>query len=438
MFEKEEERLQGVKKDFDDISIPENRLDQAIFTGIQKAHRQKKHSSFWIKTLIAAAAIVILFLGSIRVSDTFASYIVKIPGMESIVELIRDDKGLLAAVGNEYVQKINQSDEHEGMKIVLDSIIVDEEQMVMFYYFETNKKPSKPISSKSIHLEKENGEELNEISYSCCHEDAVVKKGRTKLVENTVDFANSISDEKLTLVMKLAGFSSEWRIPFSIDRSKISKKKTIQMQKTVTVEDQQIFIDHVTFSPTKVGINVKFPAQNSKEIFDIEDLRLVDEHGEEWSKIQNGLVARWGDNEKTYYLQSNYFEKPKKLYLVFNKIRALDRDEVNVVVDPAKETIIKAPKDGKLYKVKSGALYGNNLGFYLSEEIYYQMFENSYTDSAGKLHEISSYMWSGSTKSGTTIGFPYSINDSVSRKPITLKLTDYPAYIHGDVKIRIK
>ncbi|MBL5833277.1 DUF4179 domain-containing protein [Heyndrickxia sporothermodurans] len=73
MFEKEEKQLQSVKQEIDTATIPEEQLNQAIFTGIQKAKRRKKHYSLWKKTIILAASFIIIFLGSIRVSDTFAS-----------------------------------------------------------------------------------------------------------------------------------------------------------------------------------------------------------------------------------------------------------------------------------------------------------------------------------------------------------------------------
>ncbi|KYC95151.1 DUF4179 domain-containing protein [Heyndrickxia sporothermodurans] len=435
MFEKEEKQLQSVKQEIDTATIPEEQLNQAIFTGIQKAKRRKKHYSLWKKTIILAASFIIIFLGSIRVSDTFASYIKKIPGMEHIVELVQDNKGLLAAVDNEYFQKVNRSDEHHGFKVTLDSIITDEEQLVVFYSFKSSKKLPKQVWSKDVYIEKENGEKLKTGSSSCCGGDRR-NQYETSISDGTFEFAEPIPKGKLTLVMKFEKYNEEWRIPFSIDQNKIGKKKTIPMKKTVTVENQQILIDHITFSPTRVGINVKFPTQNSKEIFDIQDLRFVDENGEAWSKIQNGIVAHGGNDEKTYFLQSNYFEQPKKLFLVFNKIRALDKDELNVVIDPFKKKIIQAPKDGQLHKVEFGAFDDSTdlLMFYLNEKFNGQIFD-SYTDFTGKMHRLSTYIWEAD---GEKIGFPYKINNAISKKPITLKLIDYPAYINTDVKIQIK
>ena len=52
--------------------------------------------------------------------------------------------------------------------------------------------------------------------------------------------------------------------------------------------------------------------------------------------------------EETYFLQSNYFEEPKELYLRINKLQALDKDEATLVIDTEKGEILNGPKDGRL------------------------------------------------------------------------------------------
>ena len=74
---------------------------------------------------------------------------------------------------------------------------------------------------------------------------------------------------------------------------------------------------------------------NTKEIFGFEDLRLVDEKGETWTSINNGITSSGArdDDVNIYYLQSNYFEEPKELYLQFNKLMAMDKDEAFLLID---------------------------------------------------------------------------------------------------------
>lgn len=41
-------------------------------------------------------------------------------------------KGPMSAVENNFMQKVNVSDEQNGLKLTIDSVIVDETQMVEF------------------------------------------------------------------------------------------------------------------------------------------------------------------------------------------------------------------------------------------------------------------------------------------------------------------
>ncbi|MBM7693201.1 hypothetical protein JOC77_002641 [Peribacillus deserti] len=59
------------------------------------------------------------------------------------------------------------------------------------------------------------------------------------------------------------------------------------------------------------------------------------------------------DDEHRIYLQSNYFKKPKKLFLQFNKVRVLNKNGLNVVFDPKTGKLIKAPRDGIITGVET-------------------------------------------------------------------------------------
>ena len=128
------------------------------------------------------------------------------------------------------------------------------------------------------------------------------------------------------------------------------KKKCLQfvirVNETVSIEGQKITIKQIEISPIKVGVHVHVDPSNTKEIFGFEDLRLIDDKGEIWSSITNGLIAS-GTSEygKVYYLQSNYFEQPQGLTLTFNKLQAMDKNEAYVVIDTDKGIILEQPTD---------------------------------------------------------------------------------------------
>jgi hypothetical protein len=435
----EEDFLYGVNQRLHRTPVPHEQLDAAIMSGIQKANREKKTHVFWVKVMASAAVLLIFFLGLLRTSDTFADYVNSIPGMEKVVELVRNDKGLVSVIQNDYAQNINASDSHKGIKVTLDSIIIDQEQLVLFYSFQSDKKVSGELSVKNLLLERPNGQKVDLGIWMAGGENALLK-GKSPLFSNPLGLKAPIKDKKLTLVMTLAGpkslhlNKSVWRIPFSINQQKVGKKRTVALHKTVTVDQQKITVKSITTSPTQVEVTIAFPEENSKQIFDFEDLRLVDEHNQTWGRRKDGVISTGEDEEKTFYLQSNYFEKPKKLYLAFSRIRALDKNQLLVKVDPLHQKILKAPHDGQLSKVvlNPSDLPGNLQFDFKNQGWNHQLF-NQYTDGQGKVHDIQTFLYSDHF-----LAFPYSLKEPDAKEPITLKLMDYPSYISGNVKIRIK
>ena len=55
---------------------------------------------------------------------------------------------------------------------------------------------------------------------------------------------------------------------------------------------------------------------NSKKILSFEDIRIYDEHQEEWGKIRNGVVGfgNYEDEQFSIMLESNYFRIPEECY----------------------------------------------------------------------------------------------------------------------------
>jgi hypothetical protein len=99
-----------------------------------------------------------IFIGSLRVSETLASYVSTIPGRDKIVEIVRQDKGLVSIIENDYVQEVMNSDTHHGITIALHSFIADEEQLVLFYSVKTEEETYEDLQIEQIRLENDQGE----------------------------------------------------------------------------------------------------------------------------------------------------------------------------------------------------------------------------------------------------------------------------------------
>ena len=134
------------------------------------------------------------------------------------------------------------------------------------------------------------------------------------------------------------------------------------------------------------------------------------------------------------YLQSNYFKEPIELYLVLDRIQAVDKDERMVVVDVENEVILKQPKGKLLSEVKKE---GNYLVFKYHEEFPYFPFNQAY-DADGKELESGSMFSTGSEEEGNSEHGYQIENLSRQKSPVSLELGFFPEWIVGDETIRIK
>jgi len=444
MLNAEENKLTSAQAALENIDIPEIQLDRAISAGITKGKRKQKKNLLLMRTLASAAILIFAFTALLRTSETFASYVTSIPGMEKIVELVRFDKGLTAAIENDFAQKIGVSDEHDGLKITLDSAIVDEQMMVLFYKIDSSV-GHKEIAIDKIQLTDAKGKEL-ELSSSFYMGPIDLQKDGESVQEMTYYFYGKVAPENMKLSFQLAEGRTEtgelrdkladtWVLPFSIDKEAYKdKREIIEVNKTVSFEGQKVTVEKVSIYPTRIGVTVHFDEKNTKQIFEIEDLRIVDESGEEWATVANGISASHiSKDEREIYLQSNFFKNPKELYLRFSSIRALDKDQLTVVVDPDQLKIIERPSDGRLLRVERE---GEDLKFTYLGERGVTPFQNA-IDSEGKQIGSGQSMWTTDGVAEQQILLPY-FGEDAAPGLITLQITDYPTKVKGDANIKVK
>lgn len=431
MMQKEETKLNAFSEALENVSISSIKMDQAIQNGYQKARMQRRKKRLkWLFSSLVAAILLLGFTTLLYTSPTFASYLSKIPGMENFVDSIHGDKGITTAVENAYLEKIGLTQEKNGIKLTIDSVIKDENGMVIFYSVVSNQNRDE-ISLTDIEL----NEKYGPYSYSTTSL-LNVKKGKKQFEKVEIYFENSLRAKEITISMyvKSKDFSEPYTFDFSLKKAN-AEKKTYKVNKTVQIDGQKIIIKSISIQPIRTDIHLATDPNNEKKILEFNDLRLVDEHGETWSRIQNGIYASgWENNEGHYYLQSNYFKEPEELYLLMNKVQAIDQNQAQIVIDTNKQTIIKAPDES----IKNLKVIGNDLEFTIipHKDFHHDMF-GTVKDATGKeIQTVSSFTSSTDNKVYST-GLSLKENQSFTN-PLILELNYYPAWIKGNVKIRIK
>lgn len=435
MFEHEEQQLSQMKKKLDERPLPTEQLSEAIQRGVTAAQfevvKSRKRRKKALGLIIAAALLFLTFVTSIRVSPAFANAVASLPGMGKIVELIQFDKGLQAIIDNDYYQSIDASNTKDDITLTIKGAILDESGMILSYTLEAPYKIN-DVRYKDIQL-LHNGKEIP-ASYSYDWPEQPHNNRKDDLLNYVFEETMLFDDQTFTLLLQLDNEKeTTFSLPFTVPE-KVKKGKVYALNETLEIEGQKITIEEITIFPLRVAVKVAFDETNTMDIYHFEDLRIEDENGEVWSSIENGFSARGEGDERTFYLQSNYFEQPKELYLKLNELQALPKDDNYLLVDLAEKSLLHQPSVGNFEVVDMDQHmievkfpdHGRPFNYFLFGKVINAEGEEVVTTGGGRSN------YDGYEQASLYFEKPQVIN------PLKVHFYYFPNYIEGDVTIRLK
>jgi len=439
MFENEEEKLNDLRKQLNQTTIPEEHIDGAIFQGVERAKREKQYMKkkrtrgLW--TLAVSALVFITLVTSIRVSPAFANAVAAIPGLEKFVALIHNDKGLTAVIENDYYQNIGVSQTKKDMTLTINGVILDESGMNIFYSLQSPQSLEK-VTVDSFELENKEGIPPSSYSYGNMHDGKIINEYNDRIDYHFPEPITFIDlNFTFNIAVRLHGEVTTFSLPFEIPENvKPSIKYTLNEE--VEIESQKFTIQEITIHPLRVGIKVAFDPDNTMKILQFEDMRLEDENGEVWGSIMNGTSGRdISDTEQIYYLQSNYFEKPKQLHLRINKLQALDKSEAVVILDTEKNLLLNSPEDGRLQLGESSKSQAEIFLTDVEDDSHMYNLFTTVTDANGIVIDTpSTSMYTYEGEMHNTVDF----GTTNYKNPLKLEIFAYPNTIEGDVRVELK
>ncbi|MBP3962900.1 DUF4179 domain-containing protein [Paenibacillus lignilyticus] len=434
-------QLEAMKEQINQIVVPST-VEERIRNGMRVGRQRRRRRTVTRFASYTACLLLLIMVASVRFSPVVAAYVGDLPGLRSLVELINDDKGLELAIENDFMQPVGLSEEHDGIKVTVDGVLADESRVIVFYTLTNMDGRKRVVNLQKVDLATKEQMSISHGS-SDFSEEWVSKQG-------TVDF-NFHNGAEVPDILRLelkvgkdekavAGLPF-WQFAIPIDKAKFEGlKETYAINKTVTVEGQRITFGTMTVYPTRIGLEVAYDPANTKKLFYFDDIRIEDEHGETFGTINNGVSGSTIDeNRQILYFQSNYFRKPDRLYLRANSIRALDKNKLEIQVDPDQKKLLSSP-DGHLTLIDVGTSKedGQRILVFkltndnpLDEHRQYNILDMRFKDASGKSFE------SGMTGSSGD-EFQYFIKKAKYQSPLTLTIVDYPTRIEGDIKLRMK
>lgn len=440
--ERELPELEAIKGHIEQIVVPAG-INEAVRSGMFIGRKRKRYRMMTRMISFTACLLVLVTIASIRFSPVVAAYVSDIPGLRSFVQLIGYDKGLQLALESDFMQPVGLSDEHDGIKLTVDGILADESRIVLLYTLNNLDGRKRVINLVDVKLVNNKDISLSYGSFDF-NEDWDSKQGTIDLnlhdgieIPDTLDLKLKVGKENEKIED-----GPVWQIVVPVDKEKFEGlKETYDINQTVTVEGQRIHFGTMTVYPTRIGLEVDYDPSNTKKLFYFDDIRIEDEQGGIFGTITNGLSGSTIDeNRQVLYFQSNYFHRPKQLYLRASSIRALDKSKLEVLVDldnmqllsrpdnmltldPASDSEDKSRK-ALLFHLKSDDPMDENRGFGL--------FENKYEDGTGQLFD------SNKTEGHSSGELYYYLVKADYISPLKLTIFDYPSRIRGDINLRIK
>lgn len=433
-------QLEDMKEHVEQLAIPPD-IDVTIRTGMRLGRLRRRNRFIMRIASYTACLLLLASVVSVRFSPVVAAYVSEIPGFRSFVQLIHYDKGLELAMENGFMQPVNLSDEHDGIKLTVDGILADESRVIIFYTMNNADGQKRVINLRSAMVVNNEAASAS-FGSSNFEEDWDSKQGTIDLylqegtgIPDTLNLELQVGEDN-----KIEAISSVWRYEIPVDREKFAgMKETYEINRTVNVEDQRITFENMIVYPTRIGLEIAYDKDNTKKLFHFEDIRIEDERGETFGTIKNGVSASAIDeNRHILYFESNYFRKPKQLYLRASSIRALDKNKLEVQVDLDRKELISRP-DERISLDEVGPREGDQviLAFKMRNDDpldkirQYHFLNSEFKDASGKS------FYSSQTGSSTNEFFLY-INKEDYVSPLTLTIADYPTRIHGDINLRIK
>lgn len=408
--------LEESRKYPEGLSDVEYRLEKRIASG-----HKKRNAVF---SSLSAAAIFCLFVILVNTNTTFASSVSELPLVGTLAEFVKFDKSLSNAIENDYVQEVNLTAWDGQEQLSLPYVIADEKNLVLFFQLPQDFE-LKPNQWAQIDLEEmtdtATGEKIEDgFSYCSSSLSAEDKDQNHGFLQQTYQFVEGDLPQSIQIKMNLeieeesvgsqevsledSAFEDDPKpimkkvgtFTFQIDFNEFAKPIVYEFHKKYTVKNQQITLEEMKVYPTGTEISFTFPDENSAWIKGL-DL-AIEQNGKIILEGRDGISATGGDKNKSIFIESNYFDKPKEQKLLIQGIRLLDKDEEYITVDLNSKTISPAISGMKLKEVtkkngKAALVFETKLP---SDDGSFGLLSFEYQDTAGNTYELNHEGTSGS------------------------------------------
>ena len=331
---------------------------EALDTTLDRAfarRRAARKRRLWGVPVGSLAACFVLFVGLVNAFPTFAAACEDVPVLGALAEAVRFSPSLSAAVENDYVQPVGQSQTKNGITATVESIIVDQKQVHIFFTLE-----GEGYESLSA--------EMPEFSpaQQCSILGAGFGQKPGTLLEFTLDYVDRDVPEGFTMTFAVTGqregqetethaapdrayedellspspepeeeILAEFTFDLTFDPQFTAQGEVLAVNETFTMDGQTFTLTEAELYPTHLRINVEGAEDNTAWLKGL-NFYLENEKGERFEAVSGGVTAS-GDTDSpamvSYRLESPWFSGSEHLTVHITGAKWLTKEHQRVYVD---------------------------------------------------------------------------------------------------------
>ncbi|NCB63052.1 MAG: DUF4179 domain-containing protein [Clostridia bacterium] len=365
------------KEEYWDLVSELDDTPPALDTAVEqaKARRKKTRAGKWFGIPVATlGGIATAFVLLVNTSIPFALACARVPFLKELTAAVAFSETLRAAVENDYVQYVGQSQTENGITLTVHYLILDPSQLNVFYTIEGGDAEAYEVAPGAVGLggysygwhDYMQGQGMGLINLS-----TVPAQGLPEQLQLAVKLFDKAPQSTPVSAPEQIGSSvfepgeyqepepeAQFSFSLPIDPRFTGIAEQLTVNQWIELNGQRILIDRLDVYPLSSALRLGDDDTNTAWLKSMH-FYLEDEKGNRYEQGNLSLFASGEEDSPaflTYYLESAYFKDAKSLTLHITDADWLDKDKHYTNVDLVTGTADFLPQGVSIQSVeRSGA-----------------------------------------------------------------------------------
>lgn len=465
MFEKEERLLAEMKHETEKESmmVPGEALDSAIRSGIRAGERRGK-KRYRLRAasavVIAAAAVLLLTLWGGGSPPGPSPQLAQGPYPPLTGFDIADDITARTANRHGLIQPVNQSKSSGEYTVTVQGVLTGPQRLQVFYTIENHSGRKATVLREKL-KQPDTGKKLSYASST--GGDPLLEKGKWARQVNFYFEESTPIPETVTLDIAVAPYSTNtvhssespneevMEMNLKLDLETMRRfTSTVPLNRTIVIQGQTMTLKEAVLSPAGITVKANIPKENSMKVSGLFQ-PYIESSKEGSSAVQLGNSLTWlpgAQGDMTYFFESDALDHPDTLVLKAGGMHAVDRDDMQIVVDVKQKKVLSSPED----RIQFGDYTKSKDKYTLSLKYEERDFNHGavsidslgFTDGEGKRHVFKEQEGSRSSSESTGVDGYWSttmylyLEPEDYPQPLTFDVSSFPGVIEQAIEVPIQ